>query len=100
MGLYKLLYTNYFLKHINNVYLQHLFVHMFSFLNCLFVYFIDKDECAGSNNCQQKCIDGVGTYTCGCNTGYRLNTTDLISCLRKSTSIFNRYLDSVINQNC
>lgn len=55
----------------------------------LFVCFIDKDECAGSNNCQQKCIDGLGTYTCGCNTGYRLNDTNLISCLRKSTSIYN-----------
>lgn len=94
MGLYKLLFkTN--KKRLSSASLcAHVFILE------LFVYFIDKDECAGSNNCQQKCIDGVGTYTCGCNTGYRLNTTDLISCLRKSTSIFNRYLDSVINQNC
>ena len=55
-------------------------------VNVIFECYIqlsDKDECAGSNNCQQKCVDGVGTYTCACNTGYKLNETDLVSCLRK-----------------
>ena len=42
----------------------------------------EVDECAGVNNCAQKCIDGRGTYTCACNTGYNLNDTDKVSCMR------------------
>ncbi|KAK7092483.1 hypothetical protein V1264_008221 [Littorina saxatilis] len=36
----------------------------------------DIDECSlGSDNCQQKCVNVVGSYNCECNYyGYRLNT--------------------------
>lgn len=42
------------------------------------------DMCLLDNNCQELCISGVGTYTCDCPTGFRLNDTDNISCVRKS----------------
>ena len=36
--------------------------------------FTDYDECAGGdNNCQQICTNTIGSYTCQCNTGFRLN---------------------------
>ena len=35
---------------------------------------IDTDECAGGTHvCDQGCTNTVGSYTCSCGTGYRLN---------------------------
>ncbi len=34
----------------------------------------DVDECAlGTDQCAQDCTNTVGSYTCNCRTGYRLN---------------------------
>ena len=37
------------------------------------ILIVDIDECAeGTDNCIQHCINTAGSYTCNCNTGYRL----------------------------
>ena len=34
---------------------------------------MDVDECAdGTDLCAQNCLNTIGSYTCSCNTGYRL----------------------------
>ncbi|XP_062710515.1 uncharacterized protein LOC109404745 isoform X2 [Aedes albopictus] len=42
---------------------------------------IDIDECLlpSTNNCQQKCVNTEGSYTCQCNSGYEKN--DLGQCI-------------------
>ena len=36
--------------------------------------FIDANEClVGSDSCAQTCHNTAGSYTCSCNSGYRLN---------------------------
>ena len=36
---------------------------------------IDINECSeGTDRCDQNCHNNVGSYTCTCNVGYRLNT--------------------------
>ena len=40
----------------------------------MFYPFQDIDECTeGTDRCEQNCHNNVGSYTCTCNTGYRLN---------------------------
>ena len=40
----------------------------------------DIDECAeNTDNCDQHCINTVGSFTCACNAGYRL-ALDFRSC--------------------
>ena len=35
--------------------------------------YVDIDECArGTHECNQTCNNTIGSYTCGCNAGYRL----------------------------
>lgn len=35
---------------------------------------IDINECAeGTDRCAQNCHNNVGSYTCSCNVGFRLN---------------------------
>ena len=35
---------------------------------------LDIDECAeGTDRCAQNCHNTIGSYTCSCNAGYRLN---------------------------
>lgn len=37
-------------------------------------YHVDIDECAlDTDQCAQNCHNTVGSYTCSCNVGYRLN---------------------------
>ena len=37
--------------------------------------FADADECAaGTDTCDQICLNTMGSYTCSCNTGYTLNS--------------------------
>ena len=36
---------------------------------------VDINECAeGTDRCAQNCHNNVGSYTCSCNIGFRLNT--------------------------
>ena len=40
----------------------------------------DIDECAeGTHQCEQNCHNNIGSYTCSCDIGYRLNV-DLRGC--------------------
>jgi hypothetical protein len=53
----------------------------------LFVTFLDIDECAGINDCQQLCGNTEGSYVCSCSDGFNLsddgrNCTGMISCDR------------------
>ena len=44
----------------------------------------DVDECTeGTHQCQQVCLNTVGSYTCSCNDGFMLST-DGRSCNGKS----------------
>ena len=54
---------------------------LYNYVNYLWLYIIDINECASSaaNNCQQVCNNNPGSYTCSCNTGYRLNS-DVHTC--------------------
>ena len=49
-------------------------ITMISALICLlFVLFSDINECSeGTDNCDQRCTDTDGSYTCSCNSGYTL----------------------------
>ena len=41
----------------------------------VFYNLADIDECAeDSDGCSQNCHNTLGSYTCSCNAGYRLNT--------------------------
>ena len=40
------------------------------FFMCLF---LDNDECEGSTDCEQECINRNGGYECACKPGYELN---------------------------
>ncbi len=45
---------------------------------CNFLYTLDVDEClVGTDLCNQTCTNNVGSYTCGCQPGYRLNEDGL-----------------------
>jgi len=37
----------------------------------IFNFFIDIDECNGTNTCDQTCNNNAGSYTCSCFSGYR-----------------------------
>ena len=40
----------------------------------LYALSLDIDECAeGTDRCAQNCHNTIGSYTCSCNAGYRLN---------------------------
>ena len=42
---------------------------------------IDIDECAVNNGgCEHDCTNQNGGYTCGCQSGFQLDTNDLTSC--------------------
>lgn len=39
----------------------------------------DIDECTeGTDRCDQNCHNNVGSYTCTCNSGYRLNANGYV----------------------
>ena len=43
------------------------------YITCLIIFNIDLDECQNSlHDCDQKCINMVGTYRCQCHLGYKL----------------------------
>ena len=40
----------------------------------MYCFFLDINECAeGIDQCAHNCHNNIGSYTCSCNTGYRLN---------------------------
>ena len=46
-------------------------VHLLLLKSCI----TDIDECAeGTDRCAQNCHNNVGSYTCSCNVGFRLNS--------------------------
>ena len=48
----------------------------------------DCDECA-DNPCQQKCINGLGSYICDCDApGYKRDPRDWKKCKREYTSFY------------
>ena len=53
---------------------------IFFFMHTLCPSYADIDECAeGTDRCSQNCHNTIGSYTCSCNTGYRLNA-DGVTC--------------------
>ena len=48
----------------------------------------DIDECsAGTDDCTQTCTNTVGSFTCGCNSGYVLET-DGFTCNGKHKLVY------------
>ena len=48
----------------------------------------DIDECSnGTDTCTQTCTDTHGSFTCGCNTGYELDT-DGFTCNSKHLLVY------------
>ena len=41
-------------------------------ITVVYISLTDVDECNGTNPCAQTCTNNVGSFTCGCNSGYRL----------------------------
>ena len=39
----------------------------------LFVSVLDMNECAYDGYCEQTCVNTVGSFTCGCISGYTLH---------------------------
>ena len=62
---------------------MHMYVHIHIkvFMHTLIHFtFLDADECNdGTHFCSQTCTNTIASYTCGCNTGYLLET-DGITC--------------------
>ena len=49
------------------------------------IFSIDIDECvANTDGCSQVCNNNMGSFTCGCNLGYRLDT-DGRTCIGKGS---------------
>lgn len=58
------------------------------------LFFVDINECNGYNECHQLCNNTDGSYTCSCQNGFTLNTTDNATCEgRGDTSI----ISAIIN---
>lgn len=50
----------------------------FSLLLLFSLLLIDTNECSlGTDNCQQLCINNVGSYSCDCNSGCELNSNGI-----------------------
>ena len=48
---------------------KYIIIHIYTFIHP------DIDECSeGTHNCTQICINTDGSFTCGCNSGYLLDT--------------------------
>ena len=53
----------------------------------IYTVYSDIDECAlGIHECDQVCRDSPGSYACGCNAGYNLNT-DGFTCMTSKSNI-------------
>ena len=43
----------------------------------MFFFFSDNNECSlGTDNCVQTCINTVGSFDCGCSTGFQWNSDE------------------------
>ena len=61
----------YLLLYLYTYVLLHIHVYMFT---CVF-FSSDNDECSlGTHNCIQICTNTAGSFYCGCNTGFELNS--------------------------
>lgn len=48
------------------------------------VYNVDIDECAvGMTQCEQVCVNQIGSFSCGCNIGYEVVSDAPHSCRGK-----------------
>ena len=67
-------------------------MHVMSYAYNDIILRIDIDECASSttNDCQQKCINTPGDYTCSCYPGYDISSDD-ITCNGMNTDQLGRY---------
>ena len=50
-----------------------------TYMQCVYCYVVslllfstDINECTGNNPCSQNCSNTVGSFMCGCGSGYRL----------------------------
>lgn len=41
---------------------------------CFLLSSIDINECEGVNDCQQRCENSVGSFTCSCENGFTLSS--------------------------
>ena len=52
----------------------------YSYIHEYIFTLVDVDECSdGTHDCSQTCTNTIASYTCGCNTGFLLET-DGITC--------------------
>ena len=74
----------YLLKNIN----KYICIYILKY-SCKHEYiftFVDIDECSvGTHDCSQTCTNTIGSYICGCNSGYLLET-DGTTCRGMCTS--------------
>ena len=50
----------------------------------MFLVNLDIDECmTNTSNCQQTCLNTIGSYYCQCDSGFRLNATTNATCYGK-----------------
>ena len=67
-------------------------------INCIYpcTYSIDIDECSlNTDNCEHSCVNTVGSYTCTCETGYKLSS-DGIHCTGTGTSFNTRTIFKIL----
>ena len=75
-------YNNYSIPFHLEIYFAELSIMFFisyqlmshSFHIFCFIFIVDRDECnAGTHDCQQKCVNEYGSFSCSCFYGYQLN---------------------------
>ena len=50
---------------------------------CYIYISVDINECVENNVCSQECLNTLGSFKCSCQTGFRLDSSDLKTCIRK-----------------
>ena len=55
--------------------ISHSYTYMYTYLHVCVLFSLDNDECGlGIDNCVQICTNTAGSFYCGCNTGFQLNS--------------------------
>ena len=89
-------YSNYSIPFHLDIYFAELSIMFFisyqlishSFHIFRFIFIVDRDECnAGTHDCQQKCVNEYGSFSCSCFYGYQLNN-DKKTCSGEMQIIF------------